>query len=272
MSKLPRIFLANVGVNASHEGQGLKSPRFADGSFEFVTIPEQPILQNLNDSARKLKRYRDFSCFNEPERSLAEFLPNRVHSLATHYDPEFEQFTYGDECESNARAAGLKLARPGDLLFFLARLIDYDTRSKKFTNQAGFYLIGFLEIAEILAQVRKPLSEKEQIKYGHNAHVRRAEALPERFYDGFYVFKGSARSQRFRVAVSFGRAQAELTLRDRNGNEWAWDSGRSELQIIGSYTRACRCVLDPAAGPAQHERTRLFLEMVGLADFSGDKP
>lgn len=267
MPDLPRIFLANVGVNASHEGTGLKSPRFADGTFEFATIPEQKVLQNLPDDAKKLVRYCDLKCFNAPERLLTEFLPPRTHQLFTHYDPEFELFTYGDECGNNARAAGLKQARVGDLLFFLARLIDYDSENKKFTNRVGFYLVGFLEIAEILEQVRGPLAQAEREKYGHNAHVRRAEALPERFYDGFYVFKGSPRSRRFLVAVPFGKVEAELTLRDKNGNNWAWDGQRSELQVIGSYTRTCRCVLNPQTGPDAAERTRLFLELAGANDF-----
>jgi hypothetical protein len=33
-----RVFIINVGVNASHGG--LKSPIFEDGTFEFVPIPE----------------------------------------------------------------------------------------------------------------------------------------------------------------------------------------------------------------------------------------
>jgi len=36
---LPRIFLINVGVNASHGS--LRSPIFEDGSFIFVPIPEE---------------------------------------------------------------------------------------------------------------------------------------------------------------------------------------------------------------------------------------
>jgi hypothetical protein len=89
--------------------------------------------------------------------------------------------------------------------------------------------------------------------------VRRALARPDIFYDGFYLFKGSARSQRFKIARPFGRSEAEKFLRDKNGLEWQWKAGRSDLQIIGSYTRACRCVLDPTRSPHEAERSAAFL-------------
>lgn len=256
--------MANVGVNASHEGQGLRSPRFSDGSFEFVTIPEQKQLQNLDGQGGHLVRYRDVSCFNWPQRSITDFLSPRVHDLVTHYDPEFEEFTYGDECGRAGRAAALKKVRKGDLLFFLARLTDYDLDSHKFLDKAGFYLIGYLEIEAVLEDVRRPLEMADLDTYGDNAHIRRAQACPELFYDGFYIFKGSAQSRRFQRAVPFGRAEAELLLRDRNGQAWNWDSHRSDLQVIGSYTRACRCILDPQVAPEQADRTASFLRLVQI--------
>ena len=192
-------------------------------------------------------RYRDLTCFNWPGQSLTDFLPFRTHHLLTHYDPEFAHFTYGDEAGRAGRAAALKALRPGDWLFFLARLTDYDLTSHKFLEGAGFYLIGFLEIETILADVRVPLAATTVQLFEHNAHLRRARAWPELFYDGFYIFKGSARSCRFQHAYPIGRAQAELLFRDRNDQAWQWQAQRSDLQTIGSYTRTCRCVLDPKA-------------------------
>ena len=31
---------------------------------------------------------------------------------------------------------------------------------------------------------------------------------------------------------------------DKNRRPWKWDSKRSELQVIGSYTRSCRILSD----------------------------
>jgi hypothetical protein len=261
-----RIFLANVGANAAHIGKGLQSPRFSDGTFEFVTIPEeQPLFELKGQAADKyLVHYGELKCFNKPDKRLAQYLGKRTLDWPTHYDPEFEHFTYGDECEQTPRSSALKQIRPGDLLFFLARLADYDEKAGHFTGEAGFYLVGFLEIERIVVGVRSEPAAEELARIGHNAHVRRAQARPDLFYDGFYVFEGSARSQRFKVAPAFGRTEAEQFLRDKNGQEWNWTEGRSPLQIIGSYTRACRCVLDPARSAEEATRTQAFLDWLAL--------
>ncbi len=250
---LPKIYLANVGVNASHMGKGLKSPRFPDGRFEFVTIPERKEFQ----SGEGLVRYSELKCWNEASQPLTRYLPPTQWDKITHFDPEFDGWTYGDECGRAVRAMGLKQMRVGDLLVFLARLTDY--QNGQFTAQAGFYLIGYLEIAEILSEVRSEPEAAIFERLGHNAHLRRAINLPG-WYDGFYIFRGSDRSHRFDIAQPFGRTEAELYLRDKAGNDWIWKEGRSDLQIIGSYTRTCRCILNPERGLEEVERTREFME------------
>ncbi len=52
-----RIFLANVGVNASHR---FASPLFGDGTFEFITIPETP----PDISGEHIVQYCDLKSFN----------------------------------------------------------------------------------------------------------------------------------------------------------------------------------------------------------------
>lgn len=247
--------MANVGVNASHIGMGLQSPRFEDGRFEFITIPEVAEIQKPGGT--ELIRYRDLKCWNNPEMPLSHYLPANRHSRATHSDPEFHRMSYGDECGRTARAAALKQMRVGDYLVFLARLVNY--RAEKFTGEAGFYLIGYFEIEEIIKDVRSEPTEEIATRLGHNAHFRRAAHDPQ-WYDGFYVFVGSARSQRYTVARPFGRIESEQYLRDRKGENWYWEPNRSDLQVIGSYTRTCRCILDPTRGEAEAERTESFIE------------
>ena len=50
-------------------------------------------------------------------------VPERFWNRRSHYDPEFDTCTYGDNCASAPRAAALKACRPGDWLFFIARLV-----------------------------------------------------------------------------------------------------------------------------------------------------
>lgn len=271
-----RIFLANVGVNAGHRAC---SPRFPDGTFEFVPIPESSQV-----GAPPMQTYRDLAAFTAPERSLAEFVPLRQRSLWVHNDPEFTTFTYGDTCQNSPRASALTLLRPGDYLFFLARLVAAGSRDgtsagppgptrvgkeivpartpaperqagvapKLPAGGAGFFLIGFLHLEAIVADLHDPPRPRLLRRIAANAHVRRAMAQGNRF-DGFWVFCGSRHSRRFSHAVPFTRAVASRLLRAANGQPWRWDEGRTDLQVIGSYTRTCRCLLDPAR-PADRAR------------------
>ena len=235
-----RIFLANVGVNAAHQ---LASPLRADGSFTLVTIPEEHDLPGL-------VRYADVP-------ALRAVAPERWWPRPTHYDPEFETRTYGDNCGWAPRAAALKACVPGDWIFFIARLV----------GQAGpvFAIVGGLEVEAILRDVRARPSEAELARFGANAHVRRGLADPT-YWDGFWVFAGAPRSAAFARALVIGRAEAELLFRNRTGQAWDWRANRTDLQTIGSYTRSCRCVIDPERDPARAEAWwALLRDRVGFA-------
>ncbi len=135
--------------------------------------------------------------------------------------------------------------QPGDCLFFIVRLVPW--RDGRFSGPPGFYLTGFLEIEQVFSGIsaRPDLSSLERI--ANNAHVRRGLADPAG-WDGFWVFAGTPRSQRFRYAVPFTRAFADATMLDAAGQPWRWDQ-RSALQVTGSYTRSCRCILSAANDP-----------------------
>jgi hypothetical protein len=78
-------------------------------------------------------------------------------------------------------------------------------------------------------------------KFIKNAHEQRALYDPK-FWNGFWVFKGSKHSQRFHYAIPFTKRLVSKVLKDAKGNRIDWQSGRTTLQVIGSYTRACRMV------------------------------
>jgi hypothetical protein len=138
--------------------------------------------------------------------------------------------------------------RPGDLLFFLARLVPYQ-KGKFEDNDGGFFLVGAIEVEEVFGDIRNPLSQSALRRIGQNAHVLRGLSDPAHF-DGFWVFAGTKKSLRFRKAVRLDRELANKVFRDASGRRWDWEGkgkgkGRSELQVIGSYTRSCRMVIDP---------------------------
>jgi putative DNA base modification enzyme with NMAD domain len=188
-------FLANVGVNASH---AVSSPLHDDGTFELVPIPEP-----LPWRPPMVRGWRDH---------------------AVHVDPDFTSTpaTYGDNCRRAGRAFSLRRAQQGDLIVFLARLVNH---------RPGFYLVGCLEIDDVLPDVAV---DPRDGWWDGNAHVRRARATGS--WDCFWVFKGGPRSTLFDHAVPFAREELTTVF----GDGLRWPAQRTELQTIGSYTRAVR--------------------------------
>lgn len=205
-------FLANVGVNAGHAA---RSPLFEDGRFALVPIPEPTPWRP------PMLRFRDLT-------NLTTYAPRRWAGRAVHLDPDLTcaTRTYGDNCRRAGRAFSLRAARPGDVIVFLARL--HPTGAP-----AGFYLVGALEIDDILPDVT---ADPGPGWWDGNAHVRRARA--SRVWDSFWVFKGAHTSRPLTRAIRFGRLESFQVF----GAGWDWPLHRSELQTIGSHTRAVRRV------------------------------
>jgi hypothetical protein len=205
-------FLANVGVNSSHAAH---SPLFADATFELLPIPEP------NKWRAPMLRMRDLP----HARSHA---PAAWLDRAVHLDPDLTSDipTYGDNCRRAGRAFSLRRAQSGDIVIFIARLQPHGT-------SAGFHLVGFLDIDDAITDVT---SDPGPGWWDGNAHVRRARATGR--WDSFWVFRGAARSRLLDHAIPFTRREAQALF----GTATRWPSHRTELQTIGSYTRAVRRV------------------------------
>ena len=228
------VFIINVGVNASH-GQ-LRSPIFDNNTFEFIPIPEKGRRSSCPE-CKTLPKYSDLKSFNNLD--LLGFIPKRYHPLRVHNDPEFVDYTYGDYPTISPRAANLQKVKRGDSIFFLARLVKW--RNDVFTKEAGFYLIGFLEVEDILKEAMAEPKRSVLREFIQNAHVQRALYNP-RLWNRFWVFKGSEHSRRFEHAIPFSKGFAEKVLRNSRGDKLVWPTDRTELQVVGSHTRACRLI------------------------------
>jgi hypothetical protein len=209
-------FLANVGANSSHAA---RSPIFEDGSFLLLPIPERdpwsPPMLRLGDVA-----------------DLEAHAPAAWTDKAIHLDPDLSPTspTYGDNCRRAGRAFSLRRAAAGDLIVFLARLHSA-------SSAPTFYLVGCLSIEDALVDVT---SDPGRGWWDCNAHVRRARATGR--WDSFWVFKGGiGRTRAFTKAHRFARPEAETVF----GAGWHWRASRTELQTIGSYTRAVRRIEGP---------------------------
>lgn len=201
-------FLANVGVNAGHAAA---SPLFDGGRFELIPIPE------LQPWRPPMLRFADVT---------TQTLPASWGALGAHHDPDLTSTTptYGDNCRTAGRAFSLRRAQQGDLIAFVARL---ETQEKV----AGFHIVGCLHIDEVLPDVS---TDPGRGWWDANAHVRRARA--HNAWNSFWIFRGASGSRLFDTAVPFTRAEAAQLF----GDTWLWRDNRTELQTIGSYTRAVR--------------------------------
>ena len=242
--------MVNVGVNASHGA--LRSPIFPDGTFEFLSIPEERGLWSPT-----LPAYPKLAAHNDLDKTLADYAPVSRWNDRLHDDPEFRTFTYGDNPQTTGRGAGLKSCGPGDYIFFLARLVGHDGGTR-FTGPAGFYLIGFFRVAEVLRDVETYPTGRDFTVFGANAHIRRA-AYHAGALNKFWVWKGDPdASLRLPIAVPLDHELAESTLLDAQRRPWTWSADRTELQTIGSYTRSGRLVIDPAVPDDKERAARLW--------------
>jgi putative DNA base modification enzyme with NMAD domain len=201
-------FLANVGVNAAHAA---RSPLFADGSFALLPIPERI-------------PWREPMLRGSDVPQMQAHAPRTWSDLAVHLDPDLtpEHATYGDNCRNAGRAFTLRRAAPGDLIVFLARL---------HAACPGFHLVGCLEIGDAIEDVT---GDPGPGWWDANAHVRRARATG--IWNSFWVFRGTRRSRLLERAAPITRGELETLF----GDGLRWPSHRTELQTIGSYTRAVR--------------------------------
>jgi hypothetical protein len=95
----------------------------------------------------------------------------------------------------------------------------------------GFFLVGSLSIAEVKPDLRE---DPGPGWWDGNAHVRRSRVSGS--WDSFWVFRGDGRSRLFDRALPFGRREADTVF----AHAWRWPDDRTDLQTIGSYTRAVR--------------------------------
>jgi len=259
-----RIFVVRVGADTSY--YPLKSPVFEDYSFEFVPIWEgKKTDQSPIAYKTPMLRYCDIACFNNPNDTLAKYVPKYLAEKVAHNDPEFRRMTYGDLCETYPRASNLKAVKQGDYLFFLARLEPHDgKRFVRSTAVNSYYFIGYFHIELVCGPIEKALQAREEVNIGSNAHVLRAKADPSLWVDKsdrFWVFKGGADSRRFCYALKAEYDWLSKIFSDAQGHPWRENSNQTPLQRMMSYTRTVRCQIDLNV-PQQKDSYNRFWEKI----------
>lgn len=131
-----QIVLIRVGIDTG--AGGIHGPLFADGTFEYIPIPDR---FGENRAGVDLRTYG--TALGRKHRPLIDYFPARLRGRykeqPIHFDPEFETFTYGDPSALKSR---LKTLNEGDLLVLYSGLEGWD-----FHCDPALYIIGFFSVA-----------------------------------------------------------------------------------------------------------------------------
>jgi hypothetical protein len=153
-------------VAANTTNPEVVGPIFEDLSFEYIPI--------YDEHGEEKKTYRDFRARNQRYgQTLADFLPTDVANLLVHYDPDFDNFLYGQPSDKDPRSLVLRKLERGDLLFFVASLAPYDPhvyakrdellRSYQ-VGRRNKYVIGFFTVDGVARVEVFPRDQQSQMR------------------------------------------------------------------------------------------------------------
>jgi hypothetical protein len=149
-----QVLFLRVGIDRGCGGT--LSPRFADGTFEYVPIPE----------SRDLLAGKGLTYLDLPARRGGTLDRYSGSKGAAHYDPEFETFTYGEPSEPK-RSQLLRLSA-GDHLVFYSGFQGPDIAN------GTCFVIGYLVVRAIHPAPMNEAWPPTSLAHLHrNAHFRR---------------------------------------------------------------------------------------------------
>lgn len=248
----------NIGANSNTSGG--RGPIYADGSFEYVPISE-------SDETVTGPTFIDLG--------LDATRPNTVADTAVHFDPEFPEYSFGEEYTYGDRHSP-KIDRiaeleQGDVLFFYATLdyaSDVEPQQGWINNDWGAYIIGHftLERDPVSKEEYKSLPSEVKKRFQQNAHVRRES------FDAEYLVLGDPETSRlYRTPVPLSgesgtEANEFVTEHSADPGDGPWyrrplsfdeESTKRLLESQEEYQRA-----EPV-GPAVHTRTEVDRSELG---------
>ena len=181
-----QVVLLRVGIDTG--SGGILGPLFADGSFEFIPIPD-----GYGGAGVDSRTYGN-TC-GKGGRRLVEYFPqsrrDEVSGQPLHFDPEFETFTYGDPTRPKA---SLRRLEEGSLLVFYAGLKGWDSDCP-----SGMYIVGYFEVARAGLATSFVPNELEEM-FRNNFHVMHKAVFDDQ-KNRLVLVKGNANSRLLKKAV-----------------------------------------------------------------------
>jgi len=202
---MARALALNVGANTNEPG--FRGPRYPDGTFDFLPIPE-------TEPAENVPTYGDLN------PHLRFDVPESAWGTPVHLDPEFaeypcaERYTYGDPYGVKAKPV-LEL-QAGDFLYFYATLERVGAEVGE--PNWGASVIGEFHLARdpVSGEAYHDLPEEERAAFASNAHVKREEM------DARALVLGDSSSELYERAVPL----SDGTEANRLVTELSEDSGK----------------------------------------------
>ncbi|PSQ31979.1 hypothetical protein BRD16_00375 [Halobacteriales archaeon SW_6_65_46] len=235
---MTRAVAVNVGANTNQPG--LRAPIYADGTFDFLPIPEtEPTREPV-------------PTYGALASGLRMTIPDEIRDTPVHLDPEFasypecERHTYGDP--HGVKARPLADLSAGDWALFYATLdtaAEGEDRPDWQPPSWGAYLVGGLRLSRDPVTDWDALAEPDRAVFANNAHCKR-----ERM-DAAVLLAGGERSGLFDRAVPLSAPAAGVDA-NRLVTELSADSGkgpwwRRPLRYDADATETLRSVLDSRA-------------------------
>jgi hypothetical protein len=196
--QIMQVVLLRVGIDTG--SGGIHGPLFADGTFEYIPIPD-----SFKGKGVDTRTYGN--TLGKKGQKLVDFFPEsrrgKVCNQSIHFDPEFETFTYGDPTSPKAR---LRELQEGSLLVFYAGLEGWD-----FNCSPALYIIGFFEVARAGKVSSFKALELDEM-FRNNFHVMHREVFEDQ-KERLVLVKGSPNSRLLTKAV-----RISLLGKDKKGH------------------------------------------------------
>lgn len=209
--------VALLGVGADSTNTTPTPPRYSDGAFEYIPIPESSETIETRTYGNSPLRYGDGMMADY----LTEIRPHnkdgpsltgaQLRDWPLHHDPNFEALTYGETTSRGAYTKVLRGLDDGDIVAFYTGLQTKDTTYRH------RYIIGYFTVKEIV-DFQNLDNGRESVRFGElpeierhslmkhhreNAHAKRFQATGSiaRQNDGLVIVDGREPGERLETAI-----------------------------------------------------------------------
>ena len=207
--------LVRVGIDHSYGNWNAPADPYTK-EFVYVPIPEGELKSTKLETTYK-SHLPELELFcNARNLDLTRDLgfPSKLHTLATHHDPDFKNMTYGDVDGPRSRLTKT-IMKSGDIIVFYAGLKP----TKSCEHKLLYAIIGLYVIDEVVSA-----GNISQDRWGENAHTRRqhinASDVIIRAKRGEYglldrcIVIGEYRDKAYRVTNELLEAWGGLSVKD----------------------------------------------------------